>query len=140
MDIREQKSAWAGLCLAIMIAAGPLWAEAALRHGHLIQIEQLSFHPDSVEVPGDGFAVLIVQNREVGPIEHEVLSQDLFESGTLIAVQGTGTIEYNGKKVARVLLFPGEEAVIWYYAVKGRTYTYQCNLNGHAMLGTIQAK
>ncbi len=132
------KSAWASLWLALVITAG-LPADAALRPGHLIQIEQLSFHPDSVQVPGDGFAVLIVQNREAGPIEHEVLSPDLFESGTLISVQGTGTVEYNGKKVTRVLLFPGEEAVIWYYAVKGRTYTYQCNINGHAMQGTVQA-
>ena len=122
-----------------MISAGALSADAALRPGHLIQIQQLSFHPDSVQVPGDGFAVLIVQNREDGPIEHEVLSKDLFESGTLISVQGTGTVEYSGKKVTRVLLFPGEEAVIWYYAVKGKTYTFQCNLNGHAMQGTIEA-
>jgi uncharacterized cupredoxin-like copper-binding protein len=132
------KSALASLSLALVITAG-LPADAALRHGHLIHIEQLSFHPDSVQVPGDGFAVLVIQNREAGPIEHEVLSPDLFESGTLISVQGTGTVEYNGKKVARVLLFPGEEAVIWYYAVKGRTYTYQCNINGHAMQGTVQA-
>jgi uncharacterized cupredoxin-like copper-binding protein len=135
----RRKSAWASLCLTLMISAGALSADAALRPGHLIQIQQLSFHPDSVQVPGDVFAVLIVQNREDGPIEHEVLSKDLFESGTLISVQGTGTVEYNGKKVARVLLFPGEEAVIWYYAVKGRTYTYQCNINGHAMQGTVQA-
>jgi uncharacterized cupredoxin-like copper-binding protein len=135
----RRKSAWASLWLALMITAGALSADAALRPGHLIQIEQLSFHPDSVQVPGDGFAVLIVQNREPGPIEHEVLSPDLFESGTLISVQGTGTVEYSGKKVTRVLLFPGEEAVIWYYAVKGRTYIYQCNINGHAMQGTVQA-
>jgi uncharacterized cupredoxin-like copper-binding protein len=135
----RRKSAWASLCLTLMISAGALSADAALRPGHLIQIQQLSFHPDSVQVPGDVFAVLIVQNREDGPIEHEVLSKDLFESGTLISVQGTGTVEYSGKKVTRVLLFPGEEAVIWYYAVKGKTYTYQCNLNGHAMQGTIEA-
>jgi len=133
------KSAWVSFLLALLITAGPLLADAALRPGHLITIEQLSFHPDNVQVPGDVFAVLIIQNREQGPIEHEVISQDLFESGTLISVQGTGTVEYNGKQVVRVLLFPGEEAVIWYYAVKGRTYTYQCNLNGHAMQGTVQA-
>ena len=135
----SMKSAWTSLWLTIVIIAGPLTADAALRPGHLITIEQLSFHPDNVQVPGDVFAVLIIQNREQGPIEHEVISQDLFESGTLISVQGTGTVEYNGKQVVRVLLFPGEEAVIWYYAVKGRTYTYQCNLNGHAMQGTVQA-
>ncbi len=132
------KSAWASLGLALVITS-PLSAGAPLLPGHLIQIQQLSFHPDNVQVPGDGFAVLIIQNREDGPIEHEVLSQDLFESGTLISVQGTGKVEYAGKKVTRVLLFPGEEAVIWYYAVKGQTYTYQCNLNGHAMQGTVQA-
>jgi hypothetical protein len=136
------KKALASIGLVLMMTAEALSADALapLRSGHLIQIDQLSFHPDTVQVGGDAFAVLIVQNREEGPIEHEVRSEDLFASGTLIAVQGTGTIEYNGKKVARVLLFPGEEAVIWYYAVKGRTYTYQCNLNGHGMQGIVQAK
>ena len=133
------KRALASIGLVFMMTAEPLWADAPLRSGHLVQIDQLSFHPDTVQVAGDAFAVLIIQNREEGPIEHEVLSEDLFESGTLIAVQGTGTVEYNGKKVVRVLLFPGEEAVIWYYAVKGRTYTYQCTINGHAMQGTVQA-
>jgi uncharacterized cupredoxin-like copper-binding protein len=114
-------------------------AGASFRYGHLVQIEQLSFNPDSSEVPGDGFAVLIIQNREDGPIQHEVRSTDLFESGTLISVHGTGTVEYDGKKVSRVLLSPGEEAVIWYYAVKGRNYSYQCNLNGHSMQGMVRA-
>jgi hypothetical protein len=117
-----------------------LSADASFRYGHLVQIEQLTFDPDTTKVPGDGFAVLVIQNREEAPILHEVRSKDLFESGTLISVHGTGTIEYAGKQqVSRVVLAPGEEVVIWYYAVKGRTYTYQCTLNDHAMLGSIQA-
>ena len=114
-------------------------AEAVVRYGHLVQIREMNFEPDSIQVPGDDFAILVIQNREDAPIQHEVRSQDLFESGTLISVQGTGTIEYEGKRVARVLLFPGEEAVIWFYAVKGRVYSYQCTLNGHAMDGTVKA-
>jgi hypothetical protein len=81
----------------------------------------------------------VIQNREEAPILHEIRSKDLFQSGTLIALQGTGKIEYSDKQVSQVVLAPGEEVVIWYYAVKGRTYTYQCTLNGHSMIGTIQA-
>ena len=117
----------------------PVRSDALYRYGHLVQIEQLAFDPDTAKVPGDSFAILVIQNLEQGPIQHEVRSKDLFESGTLISVHGTGQIEYDGKRVSRVLLSPGEEVVIWYYAVKGRTYTYQCNLNGHGMQGTIQA-
>jgi uncharacterized cupredoxin-like copper-binding protein len=80
-----------------------------------------------------------VQNREDALIVHEVSSKDLYQSGTLVLVQGTGTIEYNEKRVSRVLLDPGEEVVVWFYAVKGRTYSFQCNLNGHSMLGTVRA-
>lgn len=111
----------------------------ALQFGQLVQIEQLSFHPDNVTVPGNAFAVLVVQNREDAPIIHEVSSQDLFQSGTLVLVQGTGVTEYSDKRVSRVLLNPGEEVVIWFYAVKGRTYSFQCNINGHAMLGVLRA-
>lgn len=139
------RSRWRKTALIILfmmvLPIGPVLtpAGAAFRYGHLVQIEQLSFNPDSSEVPGNGFAVLVIQNREDGPIQHEVRSVDLFESGTLISVQGTGTVEYDGKKVSRVLLSPGEEAVIWYYAVKGQNYSYQCNLNGHSMQGMVRA-
>lgn len=128
----------AGLVFGLMLG-GLSYAEAAVSFGHVVQIEQLSFHPDSVSVPADNFAVLVVQNREDAPIQHEVTSPHLFESGTLIQVQGTGKIEYSGKRVSRVLLNPGEEAVIWFYAAKGKTYQFHCNLNGHSMLGTIKA-
>ena len=114
-------------------------AEGVVRYGHLVQMREMVFDPDSTQVPGDAFAILVIQNREEAPIQHEVRSQDLFESGTLISIQGTGTVEYEGKTVSRVLLSPGEEAVIWFYAVKGRVYSYQCNLNGHAMHGTVKA-
>lgn len=127
------------LLLAVLTFVGPFSADAAFRYGHLVQIEELNFNPDTGRVPGDSFAVLIIQNREEGPIQHEVQSLDLFEPGTLITVQGTGKVEYEGKRVSRVLLSPGEEVVIWYYATKGRTYTYQCNLNDHSMLGMVQA-
>ena len=107
--------------------------------GDVVTIEQLSFRPDALTVPADSFAVLVIQNREDSPIQPEVTSQSLFESGTLIQVLGTGKIEYSGKRVSRVLLNPGEEVVIWFYAEQGRTYQFQCNLNGHAMLGTIRS-
>jgi uncharacterized cupredoxin-like copper-binding protein len=136
-----------GVCkLALMSIAGlsilltwSLSADAQFRYGHLVQIHELTFVPDSAQVQGDAFTVLVIQNREEGPILHEVRSKDLFEPGTLISVQGTGTVEYEGKQVSRVLLAPGEEVVIWYYAAKGRTYTYQCTINGHSMQGTVQA-
>jgi uncharacterized cupredoxin-like copper-binding protein len=129
-----------GVVLALgIIILGFSVPSSALQFGHLVQIEQLSFHPDTLTVPGGAFAILVVQNREDAPIIHEVSSTDLFQPGTLVLVQGTGKIEYSNKLVSRVLLDPGEEVVIWFYAVKGRTYSFQCNLNGHTMLGTIQA-
>jgi len=138
VDMKLLATAFLSLTLvAAIFSAAP--AGAFFRNGHLIQIEQLSFQPDTAKVPGDSFSVLVIQNREEGPIEHEVRSTDLFEAGTLISVQGTGTVEYDGKRVARVVLEPGQEVVIWYYAVKGRTYGYQCNLNGHSMQGSVQA-
>ena len=106
--------------------------------GDLVQIEQLSFYPDSVRFPGDAVAVLVVQNREEGPIQHEVLSKELFQPGTLVSIAGTGEIEYDHEQVSKILLSPGEEIVIWFYAMKGRTYSFQCNLNGHAMQATIR--
>ena len=133
------KLALMSVVLLPILLAGSLSADAEFRYGHLVQIQQLAFEPDSAQVQGDAFTVLVIQNREEGPIQHEVRSKDLFEPGTLISVQGTGTVEHEGKKVSRVLLSPGEEVVIWYYAVKGRTYTYQCNLNGHSMQGAVQA-
>jgi uncharacterized cupredoxin-like copper-binding protein len=132
------KLAGAGLVFGLLLFALPS-ADAAVSFGHVVQIEQLSFHPDAVSLPGDNFAVLVVQNREDAPIQHEVSSPQLFESGTLIQVQGTGTIEYSGKRVSRIMLNPGEEVVIWFYAVKGETYQFQCNLNGHAMVGMVRA-
>ena len=135
---RGGKLTCAGLVLGLALGTLPN-ADAAVSFGHVVQIEQLNFHPDAVSVPGDSFAVLVVQNREDAPIQHEVSSPQLFESGTLIQVQGTGTIEYSGKRVSRIVLDPGEEVVIWFYAAKGKTYQFQCNLNGHAMLGTVRA-
>jgi len=128
----------AGLVLALVLfglpSASPAWI-----FGDVVTIEQLSFRPDSIKVPGDSFAVLVVQNREDGPIVHEVTSQSLFESGTFIQVMGTGKVEYSGKRVSRILLYPGEEVVIWFYAEKGRTYPFQCNINGHAMQGVVKS-
>ena len=136
MDILN-KYGLAGLALALVLlglpAASPAWI-----FGDVVTMEQLSFHPDSIKVPGDSFAVLVVQNREDAPILHEVTSPNLFESGTLIQVMGTGKIEYSGKRVSRVLLYPGEEVVIWFYAEKGQSYPFQCNLNGHAMQGVVK--
>src|SRR5438270_4809584 len=122
-----------------VLLAGSLSADADFRAGHLVQIRELTFVPDSAQVLGNAFTVLVIQNREEGPILHEVRSKDLFEPGTLISVQGTGTVEHEEKEISRVLLVPGEEVVIWYYAAKGRTYTYQCTINGHSMQGTVQA-
>lgn len=130
-----------GIVMAVAVLC--VWpspsATAAFRYGHLIQIDQLTFDPDTAKIPGDSFSVIVIQNREEGPIQHEVRSIDLFESGTLISVHGTGTIEYDGKRVSRALLSPGEEVVIWFYAVKGHSYSYQCNLNGHSMQGAVLA-
>jgi uncharacterized cupredoxin-like copper-binding protein len=106
--------------------------------GDLVQIQQLSFYPDTLRFPADAVGVLVIQNREEGPIQHEVLSRELFQYDTLVLIAGTGEIEYDNTLVAKVLLSPGEEVVIWFYARKGRTYGFQCNLNGHAMQGTIQ--
>ncbi len=137
-DVRHTgKAICAGLVFGFLLLSSS--SEAAVSFGHVVQIDQLSFHPDAVSVPGDGFAVLVVQNREAAPIQHEVTSPQLFDSGTLIQVQGTGRIEYSGKRVSRIVLDPGEEVVIWFYAAKGKTYQFQCNLNGHSMLGTIHA-
>ena len=128
------------LWLVVAMAGSLPPAEGAVRYGHLVQMKEMVFDPDSTQVPGDAFSVLVIQNREEAPIQHEVRSHDLFESGTLISIQGTGTVEYEGKTVSRVLLSPGEEAVIWFYAIKDRVYSYQCNLNGHAMHGTVKAE
>jgi len=68
-----------------------------------------------------------------------VISPSLFEAGTFIQVQGTGTVEYSEKRVSRVLLDPGQEAVIWFYAAKGKTYPFECTLNGHSMQGVVRA-
>ncbi|TAL10178.1 MAG: hypothetical protein EPO02_08250 [Nitrospirae bacterium] len=133
------KLTYAGVVLSLALCL-PSYAGATVSlFGNVVQVEQLSFHPDAVHLPGDNFAVLVIQNREDAPIQHEVTSPQLFESGTLIQVQGTGRIEYNGKRVSRVVLNPGEEVVIWFYAVKGITYQFQCNLNGHAMVGMVRA-
>ena len=128
----------AGVVLTLVLF-GLLSSSSARIFGDVVTIEQLSFHPDTLLVPGDNFAVLVVQNREDAPVQHEVTSPSLFESGTLIQVQGTGKIEYSERRVSRVLLNPGEEVVIWFYAVKGKTYPFQCTLNGHSMQGTIHA-
>ena len=127
------------MVLALVVLGLPSSA-ASFMFGHLVQIQQLGFHPDTLTVPGDAFAVLVVQNREEAPILHEVFSKELFQAGTLIQVLGSGTVEFGSdKRVYRVVLDPDEEAVIWFYAEKGKTYTFQCNINGHAMLGTIRA-
>jgi uncharacterized cupredoxin-like copper-binding protein len=106
--------------------------------GDLVQIAQLSFYPDTLIFPAEAVAVLVIQNREEGPIQHEVLSGELFQYDTLVLIAGTGVIEYDHTQVAKVLLSPGEEVVIWFYARKDRTYGFQCNLNGHAMQATIR--
>ena len=137
--LNGRKLTGVGLVFSLLLGSFS-YADAAVSFfGHVVQIEQLNFHPDAVSLPGDNFAVLVVQNREDAPIQHEVSSPQLFESGTLIQVQGTGTIEYIGKRVSRIVLNPGEEVVIWFYAVKGETYQFQCNLNGHAMVGLVRA-
>ena len=121
--------------LSLPNAAGPIWPL-----GLLVQIEQLSFYPDKLTLPGDAFAVLVVQNREDAPIQHEVSSKDLFQAETFVSIQGTGEIELgNDNRVSHVLLSPGEEVVIWFHAKKGETYGFQCSINGHAMQGTIRA-
>ena len=131
------KCSLAGPVLALVLFGLPSSSPAWI-FGDVVTIDQLSFHPDTIKVPGDSFAVLVVQNREDGPILHEVISPNLFESGTLIQVMGTGKIEYSGKRVSRILLYPGEEVVIWFYAEKGQTYPFQCNINGHSMQGVVR--
>src|SRR6266496_6612432 len=107
-NIQRFKLAALGVVLVLVVFASlyaPI-ATASFRYGTLVHIEQLTFDPDMVKVPGDSFLVLVIQNREEEPIQHEVRSKDLFESGTMISVQGTGTVEYDSKRVSRVLLFP----------------------------------
>lgn len=125
------------LVLLSLVLAGS--ASSSVPIGMLVQIKNMSFRPDRISFPGDGFAVVVVQNREEAPILHEVSSRELLEKGTLVSVQGTGTIEYHNQRVSRILLYPGEEVVIWFAADKGRTYSLECNLNGHAMYATLQA-
>jgi uncharacterized cupredoxin-like copper-binding protein len=134
---------WSAVSLAsigLVLTFGLCASEAGVgagRFGELVRIEQLMFYPDILQFPGDAFAVLVVQNREEAPIQHEILSEDLFKPETLVSVQGTGEIQYDESRVSRVLLSPGEEVVIWFYAAKGRSYDFQCDLNGHAMTATI---
>lgn len=71
--------------------------------------------------------------------QHEISSKELFQPGTLVTVQGTGTIEYDDTRISRIILSPGEEVVIMYFAEKGRTYSFQCDLNGHAMKAHVRA-
>ena len=132
-SVRSRRgSGWLGILFVLMFMPIALSSEASvsLRHfGDVVEITHLAFYPDTLTFPGDNFAVLVIQNREDGPIQHEVLSRDLFQSDAMISVQGTGTIEYAETQVSRILLSPGEEAVIWFYARKGHTYHFQCNLN-----------
>jgi uncharacterized cupredoxin-like copper-binding protein len=128
----------AAVAVCILLQLPPSGAVSYGSFGDLVQIEQLGFYPDTLRFPGDALAVLVVQNREEGPIQHEVLSKELFQPGTLVSIAGTGEIEYDNERVAKVLLSPGEEIVISFYARKGWTYGLQCNLNGHAMQATIR--
>jgi uncharacterized cupredoxin-like copper-binding protein len=140
--MERRAAAIASLCICFLLPGGLFASDAGVgvgRVGDLVRIEQLIFYPDTLHFPGDAFAVLIVQNREEAPIQHEILSKDLFRPETLVSVQGTGEIQYDKRRVSRVLLWPGEEVVIWFYAAKGRSYEFQCDLNGHAMKGSIHA-
>jgi uncharacterized cupredoxin-like copper-binding protein len=107
--------------------------------GQLVRIEQLGFYPDTLRFPGNALAVLVVQNQEDAPIQHEISSKELFQPGTLVSVMGTGKIESDETRVSRIILSPGEEVVIVFFAEKGRTYSFQCDLNGHAMKANIRA-
>ncbi len=127
----------AALAVVLLFQFVPIGAVSG-SSGDVVLIEQLSFYPDTLRFPGDAVAVLVVQNREDGPIQHEVLSKELFQPGTLVSIAGTGEIEYDHERVSKILLSPGEEIVIWFYARKGSTYGFQCNLNGHVMEGTIR--
>jgi uncharacterized cupredoxin-like copper-binding protein len=131
------KDVLAAVAIAVLIQLPLSGAVSYGSFGDVVQIEQLAFYPDTLRFPGDAVAVLVVQNREEGPIQHEVLSKELFQPGTLVSIAGTGEIEYDNERVAKILLSPGQELVIWFYARKGWTYGFQCNLNGHAMQGTI---
>jgi uncharacterized cupredoxin-like copper-binding protein len=110
----------------------------AMHVGDIVEIKELTFSPETLIFPADTLAVLVVQNREEAPIQHEIFSPDLFRAGTFVAVQGTGEIESQDQRVIRVLLSPGDEVVIWFQAKEGQTYTFFCTINGHAMLGTIK--
>jgi uncharacterized cupredoxin-like copper-binding protein len=135
----RHKAAFLSLLGVTLALGGPAPVQAAA-YGHLVQINFLTFYPDTIVTPGDSFSVLVVQNREDAPILHEVASPDLFDPAVLVSVQGTGHIEYEAGKVSRILLDPGEEAVIWFYAAKGRDYVYECNINGHAMRASIRGE
>ncbi len=131
-------------CRLVELSAAAFWLvvvfadpSVAMQLGHLVEIEQLSFSPEDIVFPSETSAVLVVQNREEAPIQHEIVSADLFQLGTLISVQGTGKIEYNEERVSRVLLSPGEEVIIVFQVKRDRTYNFLCTLNGHAMLGRI---
>jgi uncharacterized cupredoxin-like copper-binding protein len=126
------------VAVCVLLQLSPCEAIAYGSSGDIVQIEELSFYPDSLRFPVDAVAVLVVQNREEGPIQHEVLSTELFQPGTLVSITGTGEIEYDNEQVTKILLSPGEETVIRFYARKGSTYGFQCNLNGHAMQATIR--
>jgi uncharacterized cupredoxin-like copper-binding protein len=122
------------LCAVLLF---PTEAAPIASIGYLVQIRNLNFFPDMLAVPAGGISVLVVQNREEGIIQHEVWSRELFQGGTLVSIGSTGEIEHGYKAINRVILDPGEEVIIWFYAEKGRTYQFHCNLNGHAMHGTI---
>jgi len=117
---------------------GLLTPSFAFQVGHIVEIKELNFSPETLIFPADTLAVLVVQNREEAPIQHDVFSPDLFQAGTVVSVQGTGEIEFQDQRVIRVVLSPGEEVVIWFQAKKGQTYTFLCTINGHAMLGKIK--
>ena len=109
-SVRSRRgSGWLGILFVLMFMPIALSSEASvsLRHfGDVVEITHLAFYPDTLTFPGDNFAVLVIQNREDGPIQHEVLSRDLFQSDAMISVQGTGTIEYAETQVSRILLSP----------------------------------
>jgi uncharacterized cupredoxin-like copper-binding protein len=130
--------AMAAVVVCVLLQLPPLGSVSYGSYGDLVLMEQLSFYPDTLRFPGDAIAVLVVQNREEGPIQHEVLSQELFQPGTLVSIAGTGAVEYDNERVAKILLSPGEEIVISFYARKGWIYAFQCNINGHAMEATIR--
>jgi hypothetical protein len=63
------------LVLLSLVLAGS--ASSSVPTGMLVQIKNMSFRPDRISFPGDGFAVVVVQNREDAPILHEVYSREL---------------------------------------------------------------